>query len=100
MRAAFLDTVGLLAQWDKTDQWYGAARQAYGTMLASHKPLVTTTYVLLECGNAASRRSFRSAVARFREEMQAGGRIIAPTEEDWQAAWMAYADGDATEPGI
>jgi predicted nucleic acid-binding protein len=100
MTAVFLDTVGLLARWDSTDQWHDAAKWAYTSMLAQRRLVITTTFVLLECGNAASRRPYRSLVARFRQEMQAGGRVVVPTETDWQAAWAAYARGDAANAGI
>jgi len=100
MNAVFLDTVGLLATWDTTDQWQTAARPVFERMMAQRVPVVTTTFVLLECGNAAARRPFRSAVARFREQMEAGGRVIIPTDQDWRDAWEAYSGGDATSSGI
>jgi predicted nucleic acid-binding protein len=100
MSPVFLDTVGLLAEWDSSDQWHALARQAFQTMLASRRPMVTTTFVLLECGNAASRKPYRPSVARFREQMQAGNRIVVPTEMDWQSAWTAYARGGPSAAGI
>ncbi|HSV15796.1 MAG TPA: hypothetical protein VLI90_16155 [Tepidisphaeraceae bacterium] len=69
-------------------------------MLGNRRPIVTTTFVLLECGNAASRKPYRSSVARFREQMQAGNRIVVPTEMDWQNAWTAYARGGPSAAGI
>jgi hypothetical protein len=35
MNTVFLDTVGLLAQWDSTDQWHAAADRA-SALLAEH----------------------------------------------------------------
>ena len=32
MNAAFLDTVGLLALWDTSDQWHQAAEQAFSKL--------------------------------------------------------------------
>ena len=96
----FLDTVGLLAVWDESDQWHSAAQGCFTGLLASRAELITTTFVLLECGNAAARRPYRSAVTRLRQQMELGGRLIAPTMEDWRFAWAAYEHGQADEAGI
>lgn len=100
MSAVFADTVGLLAIWDKSDQWHEAAKKAYATLVDERQPLVTTSYVLLECGNSAARRPFRGAVERLRQALERGGLLIRPTEEDWYAAWIAYGRGDAGAAGI
>jgi uncharacterized protein len=96
----FLDTVGLLAVWDESDQWHRAAQTCFSEMLASRADLITTSFVLLECGNAAARRPYRSAVSRLRKEMEPGRYLIVPTIEDWQAAWLAYERGEADSAGI
>jgi predicted nucleic acid-binding protein len=96
----FLDTVGLLAIWDESDQWHRAAQACFSELLACRADLVTSTFVLLECGNAAARRPYRSAVGRLRKEMEPGHRLIVPTLEDWQAAWMAYESGQTGSAGI
>jgi len=96
----FLDTVGLLAVWDKSDQWHAAAEDCLGKLLASRADLVTTTYVLLECGNAAARRPYRLAVSQLRERMEESGRLIAPTREDWENAWRVYASGGKDQAGM
>ena len=49
----FLDTVGLLAVSDESDQWRDGM---FLDLLRSRADLVTSTFVLLECGNAAARR--------------------------------------------
>lgn len=100
MTPVFLDSAGLLSAWDKSDQWHAGARHAYQQMLTARRPIITSTFILLECGNAASRRPYRSAVARFRQEMESAGRIVVPTEADWQQAWITYARGDAAGAGI
>lgn len=69
-------------------------------MLAQRRPVVTSTYVLPECGNSASRRPYRSTVVRFREEMEAAGRVVTPGEDGWSAAWVASARGVAADAGI
>ena len=93
MSIVFLDTVGLIAQWDKSDQWHPAANQALQSLMARGDRTVTTTFVLLECGNAASRRPYRDQVAQTRAVLESSGQLIVPTDEDWQAAWSAYASG-------
>ena len=54
MTAVFLDTVGLLALWDLSDQWHAAAEAAFKELSQRRATLVTTAYILLECGNAAA----------------------------------------------
>lgn len=58
MNRVFLDTAGLIALWDTDDQWHTAADAAYQQMVAQRKSSLTTTFVLLECGNTAARRTF------------------------------------------
>ncbi|HZM02274.1 MAG TPA: PIN domain-containing protein [Candidatus Saccharimonadales bacterium] len=97
---AFLDTVGLLAVWDESDQWHRAARACFSELLRCRADLVTSSFVLLECGNAAARRPYRSTVSRLRKQMEPGHRPIVPTMEDWQAAWIAYERGEADNAGV
>jgi uncharacterized protein len=96
----FLDTVGLLAVWDESDQWHGAAQACFSELLACRADLITSSFVLLECGNAAARRPYRSAVSRLCKQMEPGHRLIVPTFEDWQTAWLAYANEEAECAGI
>jgi len=51
MNGIFLDTVGMIAVWDDTDQWHTAARAAYRALLAQGRHLVATSFVLCDCGN-------------------------------------------------
>jgi uncharacterized protein len=95
-----LDTVGLLALWDETDQWHGAAQDSFLRLSASRADFFTTTYILLECGNAAARRPYRSAVSRLRRQLDQGNRLVIPTAEDWQLAWTSYERGEANSAGI
>ena len=63
--------------------------------------MLTTTFVLLECGNAASRNPLlRSLVADARRRLEHNGLLIVPTEQDWTEAWAAYERGDAANAGI
>ncbi len=96
----FLDTVGMLAVWDQTDQWHQAAHACFVQLLASRSELITTPHVLLECGNAAARRPYRSVVNRLRKQLETGNRLVTPTADDWQRAWLAYENGEADAAGI
>ncbi|HYE21789.1 MAG TPA: PIN domain-containing protein [Tepidisphaeraceae bacterium] len=100
MTPVFLDTVGLIATWDKSDQWNQVATEGYRRIIAERRPVLTTSFVLIECGNAAAREPYRSAVADLRTLLEARGRLIAPSPDDWANAWTAYELGHATKPGI
>lgn len=64
MSAVFLDTVGVLALLERSDQWHEAASRAWAALLEAGRPLRTTTPVLLECGNAVARKPYRRDPAR------------------------------------
>ena len=100
MSAGFLDTVGLLALWDANDQWHSAAEAVFAKLHRDKVPLATTSFVLLECGNAAARRPYRQAVERLRERMESNNMLVFPTHEDWRQAWGEYRHGSAGQPGI
>ncbi len=100
MTKAFLDTVGLVALWDRSDQWHAAATEAYERIKKENCELLTSRPVLMECGNAAARRPYRSHVIILRQAMEEDHSLIAPTEDDWQTAWEAYARRHAGEAGI
>lgn len=100
MKPVLLDTVGLLALWDKTDQWHAGALNAFDKLIQAKAPLVTTSYVFLECANAASRRPYRQDVADLRNHMESGGTLIQPTQDDWDRAWVEYSRGDADRAGV
>ncbi len=100
MNPVFLDTVGLLALWNRSDQWHHPARRAFDALAAAERVLLTTTFVLLECGNAAARHPFRREVNLFRHQLESAGLLMTPTDVDWQIAWVAYDRGEAAQAGI
>ncbi len=100
MTAVFLDTVGLLAVWDVSDQWHAAADAAYQKLLRQAPPLVTTPFVLLECGNAAARRPYRLSVNALRRHLLQEGLLLEPRPDEIEAAWTAYDRREAAEAGI
>jgi predicted nucleic acid-binding protein len=100
MKPAFLDTVGLLAVWDITDQWHAAADAAYQALMERGQPLLTTPLILWECGNAATRRPYRQRLNVLRRKLIQEGLLIEPTVQEIEAAWTAYDLGDAAQAGI
>lgn len=100
MRTVFLDTVGLIAVWNRHDQWHSAALAVYAAFDQEATRLVTTTAVLLECGNEAARRPYRAAVLKLREDLGAAGDLYEPTIDDLLHAWAGYAQGHAGDAGI
>jgi len=96
----FLDTVGLLALWDRSDQWHAAASQAFQMFSRQRTSLYTSSLVLLECANAAARRPYRTVVSALWHEMKADGRVFQPAAEDWEEAWLEYQRHPVGGPGI
>jgi predicted nucleic acid-binding protein len=99
MRRVFLDTVGLVALWNETDQWNRAAAEAFQS-IPSSAILTTTTFVLLECGNAACRTPFRKDVDELRLRLEKDGTLIRPSKIDWRQAWENYGKRVANSAGI
>ncbi|HLA85870.1 MAG TPA: PIN domain-containing protein [Thermoguttaceae bacterium] len=100
MNVVFLDTVGLLALWNAGDQWHSAAEVAFATIGQTRAALTTTSFVLLECANAAARRPYRQSVERLRERLESSQMLVFPTDDDWRQAWTVYRQGDSSQPGV
>ena len=101
MSGVFLDSVGLLALWNDSDQWHSAAEEAHRRLIERNALVWTTTLILYECGNRAVRRAdFRSLAASFYDEMEVSGNLIAPTPDEERSAWTAYRRGEAGSAGI
>jgi uncharacterized protein len=96
----FLDTVGLIAIWNNSDQWHDVASQAYESLKLRDVKFFTTTFVLLECGNAVSRKPLRKSVLRLREQLILSEGLIAPSHEDCEHAWREYDQGHPGTAGI
>ena len=95
-----MGSVGLLALWSETDQWHEMAEKAFGEISRNRDTLLTTTFVMLECGNAVARKGFRDEANRLRERFEKSGTLIWPTETDWKSAWQNYQRGEADTAGI
>jgi predicted nucleic acid-binding protein len=100
MKDVFLDTVGMIAVWDDTDQWHADAKAAYDLLFGRGRKLVTTPLVLYECGNASARRTYRPDVCELRRSLLQEGLLIEPTAKEIEDAWAAYEQGGAGQAGI
>jgi len=96
----FLDTVGMIAVWDETDQWHVNAKVAYDLLFSQGDKLVTTSLVLCECGNASARRPYRPDVCELRRTLAQEGLLIEPTAQELEKAWASSERGEAGEAGI
>jgi uncharacterized protein len=96
----FLDTVGLLALLDADDQWHGAADSAYQGIKAAGRDFVTTSFILLEAGNAATRTSFRQHVSAIRRDLMERDQVIVPLPLDWEGGWVMYDHNFANRASI
>jgi uncharacterized protein len=54
----------------------------------------------LECGNAASRRPYRSRVGRLRRSLEQRNEVVVPSDEDWRRAWENYEHEEPGQAGI
>lgn len=100
MNDVFMDTVGMIAVWDDTDQWHVGAKAAYEFLLRRGRRLLTTHLVLCECGNASARRTYRQDVCDLRSALVEGSLLVEPTSADIEEAWAAYERGEAAQAGI
>ncbi len=100
MKPVFLDTVGILATLNTSDQWHDAALQAYHLLLKDQRDCLSTTFVFTEIGNATSRTTLRPLVSAMIDELTAKGRMIEPTSDDWREACLAYSQGYPGSAGL
>ncbi len=100
MIPVFLDTVGILALLERSDQWHGPAVAAWARLIEAGQPLRTTRLVLFECGNAVARKPYRRRVTEIWQEFQADGTLIEPSAREVDSAWEAYGRGEAGDAGI
>ena len=95
-----MDTVGFIALWNRVDQWHPAAAEAIKPLLAEGVGFYTTSFILLECGNASARAPYRHEPDVARERFEAAKTLIYPTADDWTEAWRMYRRGNAASAGI
>lgn len=90
----------MISVGDTSDQWHGAANPVFGELQAAKVPLLTTSCVLLECGNAAARRPYRGRVNVLRQLLLAENLLFEPSDAKLAAAWLEFDRGTANQAGI
>jgi predicted nucleic acid-binding protein len=100
VNGVFLDTVGILALLERSDQWHEAASRAWAELGRQNRVLRTTPLVLIECGNAVARKPYRRRIAEIRREFLSDGSLITPADGKIDAAWAAYENGEAGQAGV
>jgi uncharacterized protein len=98
--AVFVDTVGILALLERSDQWHDPASLAWTRLKEEGWLLKSTPQVFLECGNAVARKPYRRRLAEIRREFLADGTLVVPTDAELEAAWIAFERGEAGQAGI
>jgi uncharacterized protein len=92
--------VGLIAIWNKTDQWHAAATAAMASVNISGIRLISTPHILVECANAMSRSGLRPQVFALRQRLIRHGKLISPTDAEIDTAWAAYLRDGIGGPGV
>lgn len=100
MKEVFLDTVGLLAVREKSDQWHEAALGAMREFSRPGTRTWTSDSVLLECGNAVARKSYRDEFVSMRRDFLELETLVTPTDAEIELAWNAYEKRFAAGAGI
>jgi len=100
MRQVFLDTVGLLAVREKSDQWHVSPVSAMSRFANLGTRTWTSDSVMLECGNAVARKEYHDEFVNMRIDFLTLGTLAVPTELEIDFAWDAYARRFAAGAGI
>ena len=93
MTPAFLDTSGLLAYLLLNDPLHGLARRVFAELITSGRPLITTSLVMSEMGDALAAAHLRAYAPAMREHLaQHRAVTIVHIDEVYdRAAWHRYS---------
>lgn len=100
MNGVFLDTVGIVALWNRRDQWHVAAQGAFKLLSAERARCFTTNYVVAECANALARLPARHHLANLVEGLEGDGGLLMLDETDWREAWGRFVKEPLGTPGL
>lgn len=79
----FLDTAYAISLSSEQDDWHELALQIADALEAEHTPIVTTRAIMLEIGNALSKRRFRHAAVALLEALEADPSVeIVPFSQE------------------
>ena len=94
MSVVFLDTSGLLALINDDDHWHLPAEEVWRELVKTQRKLITTTLVLIECGDGLSRIHHRHAAVQLRETLQAmrNVTVLQSDRELEDRAWTLFQD--------
>ena len=99
MNGVFLDSSGIIAFWNRRDQWHAAARGAF-RHIPSGSSLITSSYVLAGCANAFARSDLRRQLVRLGERLGAEGLLAFPSDAGWREAWAAFRGEHPGSPSL
>lgn len=68
--------------------------------IASQVSAINDFVHLLECGNAAARRTYRQDVCELRKYLSLEGLLIEPEQNEIEIAWSEYYLGKVGQAGI
>ena len=102
MTAVFLDTSGLLARVNSRDRYHSVAKQTWQRLLSERRLLVTTSLVLIECGDGLSRLNQRRLAIALRDSLLKlpNLRIVQSTNELEDRAWTLFQDRNDKDWGM
>ncbi len=102
MTPVFLDTSGLLARVNSRERCHALAKTMWRRLLGERRPLVTTSLVLIECGDGLSRVNQRALAIALRESLSQlpNLRIVQSTAELEQRAWTLFQDRSDKDWGM
>jgi len=79
VNGVFLDSAGLIALWNRRDQWHEAAAASF-IALSPAAALVTTSYIVAECGNTFSRSEIRELLGDLSDQLAMEDTLIFPND--------------------
>ena len=100
--SVFLDTSGLLAVVNRRDGLHPHALRLWNAMGRSRRPMLTTSLVLIECGDGLSGVRQRPLAVNLRAALRSAESIevVAVTAEDESRAWSLFESRPDKEWGV
>jgi len=94
MNPVFLDTSGLIALTDKDDYWHSRAVEAWQTIVANRREMVTTSLVLIELADGLAKVRFREVAIQLVDALNAalGVGVVYVLPELESLAWRLYRE--------
>ncbi|MGC1276075.1 MAG: PIN domain-containing protein [Planctomycetaceae bacterium] len=98
----FLDTSGLLAVVNDRDRLHDEAERQWLEMRRDRRRLLTTSRVVIECGDGLSRLRQRPIAVALRKALLAAGdvEVVDVTRDDEARAWDLFEQRPDKEWGV